>query len=527
MISLGDIKVSEMYLGSSPVAEAYLGDEKVYPEESPEPPTPTYRFEFVPESLNVPSSQGTVSCRIDLDGVDFNGWGAPISGAWYRTTSSSSTPSNVILYIECDENAGSTDRTATLKAMGRIRETSEPITATFTLTQAGKEQMSVQELIDNGYAEVKQDGTRKLPGSETSWNVIQIHQSCPIALENITDFDDYLTSATTFVWREELPDGWIPSDLVAKYDGVELVRPIMPEMFPCVDLSGVEELTLSFNGGGNQYTHSSIVSERYDEEHDYYSGVTFKTPKHLTVTVRDNYGSVAQTNFSMLDTTTGITINCQIFSCHDVVGMFEHDVNLESLVINGSFRWDAWRTCHLAFDQCHKLESIPYVIGWGRDSAYNTIYPKNDGARGSADCAGLFNASGLTSIGPVLNMSRISLSGCVTEETWWDDQQQQMVTSSITQNPLSYGGRDLYNCPELTDVRIINLSNNDWNFADHSTKTYIPKMDTASIEYLLNNVEDCTSDPHTVTFSTLHQGGISQSAIDNAKAKGWSVAWQS
>lgn len=138
MISLGDIKISEMYLGSSPVAEAYLGGEKVYSEESPEPPTPTYRFEFVPESLNVPSSKGTVSCRIDLDGVDFNSWGAPISGAWYTTTSSS-TPSNVILYIDCHENTGAADRTATLKAIGLIRETSEPITATFTLTQAGKE----------------------------------------------------------------------------------------------------------------------------------------------------------------------------------------------------------------------------------------------------------------------------------------------------------------------------------------------------------------------------------------------------
>ena len=384
--------------------------------------------------------------------------------------------------------------------------------------------MSVEEMIAAGYAEIKQDGTRKLPGTETNYQIIQIHTNCPVKLENITDFDTWLTSATTFVWREPLPNGWDPDDLAEKYSGTTLARPIMPEMFPCVDLSDVDELSLSFDGGGYQYTHSSIVSERFDEGHDYYSGVTFKTPKHLTVTIRGDYGSVMQANFSMLDTTTGITINCGILSCHDVTGMFEHDVELVNLEINGSFRWDAWRTCHLAFDQCHKLVSIPYVVGWGRDSDYNTIYPGNDGVRGTADCAGLFNASGLTFIGPRLNMRRISISGCITEEYYWNG--SAMVTSSITQSPLSYGGRNLYNCPNCTDVRIINLNNNDWNFADSSTRTYLPSMNVASIEYLLNNVMDCSSDPHTVTFKNTYQNQVSSSAISAAAAKGWTVAWQ-
>lgn len=372
--------------------------------------------------------------------------------------------------------------------------------------------MSVAELIDAGFAEIKQDKTRKLPGSEQNFTVVQIHSDCPVKLENITDFDTVLESSTTFVWREELPANWDPQDLADKYSGATLARPIMPEMFPCVDLEDVENLSLSFNGGGYQYTHSSIVSQRYNEGSDYYPDITFKTPKHLTVTIRDNYGTVAQTNFSMLNTTTGITINCGIFNCHDVTGMFEHDPELVTLNINGSFRWDGICTCHLMFDGDNKLTSIPYVTGWGRDSVYNTIHPWYDGTRGSANCGGIFNATGLTFIGPRLNMDAISISGCTID--------------GKGQSALGYGGRGAFNCPLCTDVRIINLNNNDWNFADNSTKTYLPSIDATSIEYILNNVYDCSATPHTVTFKNTYQNQVSASAISAAAAKGWTVAWQ-
>ena len=390
-------------------------------------------------------------------------------------------------------------------------------------------EMSVQELIDNGYAEIKKDGVRAASkGTEVNWNVIQIHPNCPVKLSNITNFDEILTSATTFVWREELPSGWKPSELAAKYNGAQLYRPISPEMFPCVDLSGVDELSLSFAGGSYQTIHSSIISQRYAGSGNYYPNITFKTPKHLTVNIRGTYSSVVQTNFSMLNTTTGITLNCSgDFVPHDVTGMFEHDVALEELVINGSFRWDAIRLCHLMFDGDNSLKSIPYVTGWGRESTYNTIYPHAESPyRGSASCGGLFNATGLESIGPVINMSRISVSGYTSTETYWSDTQGDMVTGPVNQAGITGDGKPMFNCPNLTDVRIINLSHNDWNFADGSTYTYVPKMDVTSIEYLLNHVEDCSSDPHTVTFSTLHQGEISSSAISAAAAKGWTVQTQ-
>ena len=84
----------------------------------------------------------------------------------------------------------------------------------------------------------------------------------------------------------------------------------------------------------------------------------------------------------------------------------------------------------------------------------------------------------------------------------------------------------MFECPELTDVLIRNLNNNDWNFANSSTFTYIPAMNVASIEYLLNNVEDVTSQGgHTVTFHSMHMNEVSQSAIAAAAAKGWNVGW--
>lgn len=396
-----------------------------------------------------------------------------------------------------------------------IRENTVPV---WYNQDPSNKKMTIEELIAEGYAEIKKDSVRAAnAGTERSWNVIQIHPNCPIKLSNITNFDDYLTSATTFVWREELPNGWKPSELAAKYNGVQLYRPISPEMFPCVDLSSVDELGLSFAGGSYQTIHSSIISQRYTGSGNYYPNITFKTPKHLTVTIRDTYGSVAQTNFSMLKTTTGITINCGIFSCHDVTGMFEGNPELVSLEINGSFRWDGWRTCHLVFDGCEKLKSIPYVTSWGRDdeanAVYNTIYPRNDGVRGSANCGGIFNhCYELEFIGPRINMNAISLSGCTAD--------------GRSQDALNYGGRGLFDCPKLTNVRIINLNNNDWNFANNRTFTYAPKMDAASINFLLNHVADCSSNPHTVTFSTLHQGEISASAISAAAAKGWTVAFQ-
>ena len=378
--------------------------------------------------------------------------------------------------------------------------------------------MTVSELFENGYAEITQDRSEiYTPGSETNYEVIQIHPNCPVRLENITDFDDYLTSATTFVWREDLPDKWSPEALAAKYDNVELSRPPMIELFSHIDLSGVDELTLSFAPTSWYVVQSSLISQRWiDSAHN---TATFKTPKHLTVKFRGNYSSVAQTMFSKLMTTTSVTMDVAegyFLDIHDTTGMFEGNTGLKTIEVNGLL-WSGLRTCHLMFDGCSSLTAVPYSSNWSREHNFNTIYPRRDEYRGTARCGGLFNAAALEYIGPVINMNAISLCGCTAD--------------GRSQDPLPYMGKGLFNCPKLTDVRIINLNNNDWNFAAAPdtpgyTYTYAPKMDVDSIEYLLNHVYDCSADPHTVTFSDLHENEVSSATIQAVNAKGWTVTWQ-
>ena len=374
--------------------------------------------------------------------------------------------------------------------------------------------MSVQELIDAGYAEIKQDCSEILPGAETGWSIVQIHTNCPVKLENITDFDTWITSATTFVWRESLPNSWDPIALATKYDNVQLARPLMVEMFSQVDMSGVRDLTLSFAGAQWYWPHSSVLSQRYRSVEQGGNTATFKTPQNVTIKIRGEYSSVAQCSFSMLKTTTALTIDCGgVFVPHDVSGLFEGNYKLVTLNLN-LFRWDCFSTCHMMFDKDHELTAVPYTNNWARDSVYNTIYPHNNGTRGSSNCGGIFNASGLTYIGPTINMNAVN------------NVQGGVNIDGNYQAPLPYGTSPMFDCPLLTDVRIINLNNNNWNFADKTTYTYIPAMNVASIEYLLNNVADCTSSPHTVTFKNTYQNQVSSAAINAAAAKGWTVAWQ-
>lgn len=441
MISLGDIKVSELYLGSSPIAEAYLGDEKVYPEESPEPPS----------------------------------------------------------------------------------------------------SMSVQELIDNGYATLQNDYAASSPihggtynpgyNSESNYDVIQIHSNCPIALENITDFDTCLESAVTFVWRESLPAGWNASDLAAKYTNAELARPPMEEMFVGVDMGDVSDITLSFEPAAWYVCDTSILTRRNTPGMG-----CLPSPENVTITIRNgsDYSSVFQTSLSQLTTTKHITFNAgQGWGCHDVVGMFEYDYQLTGLTFTGRIygwtsRWDGGELGMIAmFDNCRELIEVPLLNSdLPRDHEYNYLYPhrySGDWWRGSDSINNMFrNCTALTSIKPTLYF---------------------LATSSGSST-------NAFNCPNLTDVRIKGLNNSDYDFTD--SNYYIPRMDVASIEYLLNNVSDqqateqgllkywtdsgetevtteVTEYPvlndFTITFNDLHQSEISQSCIDSAAAKGWHVAF--
>jgi len=383
---------------------------------------------------------------------------------------------------------------------------------------------TVQDLISEGYAETI---------SGTDGTYIRILPTCPYPQENIVNLSDValnqeqIVSGTknTIIWDTSLPSGWTPSYLAAIYDGKTMN--FTPRANMLWAITGLDTFSIGFTPDGiykvNDYpwgnggNNNGVFAPRYNanNEADYARKGFRNSPKTLTVTIAGEYGSVAQTMFTHMEqTTTFNLIVTNPFLCHDVTGMFEGCYRLTTLNITGPFRFDYFRLCHNLFLSCGNLTSVPYVTAWGRNdetnAEYNTIYPRYTGTRGSADCHGMFDGcSSLAFIGPRINMNAISLSGCVID--------------GINQSALS---SDMFDCPQLTDVRIINLNNNSWNFADRTTYTYIPKMDVASIEFLLNHVADCTADPHTVTFSTLHQGEISATAITNANNKGWTVAYQ-
>ena len=379
----------------------------------------------------------------------------------------------------------------------------------------------VADLVDEGYANFVQSG-----GTYKGGNYVEILSSCPYDMGEIVDLEDVALNQkqlsgiqNTIVWNQVLPSGWNVEDIAAIYNGQSLNYTPRGEQFWAIT-SAVSSFTITYTGDTyvtsdypwGSYNSEGVFAPRWNQnkQAQYIANGWLSTPETVTVNFASTFSSVSQVMFTQMKGTRTLTINQQAgtFACHDVTGMFEGNTNMETLNINGNFNWSTWRTCHNVFDGCDALTGIPYCTSWSRTHANNELYPHNDGQRGSANCRHIFNTPALEYLGPVFNMGAISLCGCT-----YDGRSQGALSDT------------LFNCPVLEDVLIKNLNNNDWNFTDNSTFTYIPSMNVASIEYLLNNVEDVTADPHTVTLSTLHQGEISQSAIDNATSKGWTIAY--
>ena len=392
--------------------------------------------------------------------------------------------------------------------------------------------MSIEELVAEGYADFMQDWAASSPTHyESAYTVIQIHSNCPIKLENITDFDTYLESATTFVWREALPSGWDPNDLAAKYSSTQLARPPMEEMFNGVNMASCSAITLSFKPAGYHVCDTSILTHRHVTGSNYAT-----TPENVTITIRNgsDYSSVFQTSLSEFRTTKHITLNCgQGWGCHDVVGMFEYNPELTGLTFTGRWygytsRWNGGMMGMMnMFAGCSKLIEVPLLNSdLARDHEYNMFFPRfsNGWDRGTHCISGMFSGcTALTSIKPTFNML--------------------CTRSGASENA--------FNCPNLTDVRFKNINNSDYDFT--GDRYYIPRMDVASIQYLIDNLatqqysanfhalywtdsaktgttETDTGYPaennSTITFSDLHQSEISQSYIDAAAAKGWTIAFR-
>ena len=359
----------------------------------------------------------------------------------------------------------------------------------------------VQDLINEGYANA-------VTGNGGTY--VEILDTCPYQMEDILDLEDVALNrkqlvsgvSNTIAWNHQLPNGWTAQGVADIYDGKTLNFSPRGEMLWAIDDS-VSSLTITFSGGS--WTAADYPWGAYQSEGVFSHMAFASTPAIVNVTISSDFSSIAQVMFTMMATTSSLTLTCgDVFVCHDVTGMFESNA-MSSLTINGPFRWDAIRTCHNMFDGCNNLVSVPYVVSWGRDSQYNTVYPHFDGTRGSADCAHMFrNTHSLESIGPVIDMTAVSLSGCTV------DGNAQTALSDI-----------LFDCPVLTDVLIKGLGHNSWNFTDDSTGTYIPLMSAASIDYLLQNVQNVSG--CTLTLPDTNRSQVTSGYIELAQSRGWTV----
>lgn len=93
-----------------------------------------------------------------------------------------------------------------------------------------------------------------------------------------------------------------------------------------------------------------------------------------------------------------------------------------------------------------------------------------------------------------------------------------------------------FHSPKLERIRIKNITNVDWDFADGS-KCYLPKLDKASIDYLFNNARDLahlyqegnvhstfiTRNSSTIKCPESWRDKITQDMINSMKNKGWTV----
>lgn len=473
-------------------------------------------FMISPLSISAPASGGTYTIRIANNYPQE--WS--INGSSWMTISPSSGTGSGNINVTIQEN-GDTSRSGSIF----IKDGSTVLGVVPVSQEAGAPtQITVQQLIAEGYANTVAPG-----GNYKAGTYVQILPTCPYLPSQVTNLADValnqeqLTAGTrnTIVWNQTLPSGWTEQDIVNIYSGQSLNFTPRGEQFWDIK-SGTTNFEITYTGDSyvttdypwGSYTSQGIFAPRWNQQQQgiYIQNGWLQTPANVVVNFTSSFSSVSQVMFSQMKTTTALTINQQAgtFACHDVTGMFEGDSALVTLNITGAFNYGTWRTMHNTFDACNALTGIPYSTSWARGHANNTIYPHADGQRGSANAYHMFRGlNSLTYLGPTINMGAMSLSGCT-----YDGQNQAALTDTF------------FDCPELTDVRIINLNNNDWNFADSSTFTYVPKMSAASIEYLLNNAADVTSQGgHTVTFHSRHMGEVSQSALDAATAKGWNVAW--
>ena len=387
--------------------------------------------------------------------------------------------------------------------------------------------VTVQKLIDLGYAVEDENARYSADGATVC--AVQILNTCPYSISQISDFDDYISGTTEnhhqiFIWKDALPQNWDSTIIAAKYNNKTLPIPPKAGLFWGLNFQGITNLTLTFScgvdgrvvdypwgGAWSTLAGDGIFSQRNQATPP--QPQHLPTPENVTIILNGWYTSVFQQALNWMSTTKNITLLNNggwntAFAVHDCVGMFEDCRQLESITFggtNGGFNMggtNGYAINNMAYicNNCYKLTEFP--LGYpseNRDSAHNTITPNNkivDGQRlGAVVCLqyAFAECDSLTSIKPKLVFTYI---------------EQQVDT--------------LFNgCNNLVDMHIYDLSC-DWDFSKDC-----PKLNEDTITYILNNIHDYSSgSTHTVTFSNLYESDIDQSVIDAAENKGWIVNFE-
>lgn len=371
------------------------------------------------------------------------------------------------------------------------------------------ETVTVQELIDKGYA-------RTIEQNDSGY-AIEILDTCPYNIVEISDFDEILTNSkqvsdavggyNTFIWRN-LPEGWSVNDIADKYNNNTIMTKPLGGIFGVdgdgPDFSSIDDMKVTFGEGADYqliyaYPWGGFPNTR---GRNLFGGTGRNSPKKFTASFEKGVSSVAQRLFQYMMGTEELTIDVKpgaVISCHDFSGCFEGCNSLKKININGEWRWnmnstDRRASYYYMFKGCSKLVEIPLSnLSDDREYSCNMITPIHNGDRGTNFFTETFEGcDSLKSIKPTIDATEL------------------ITTDSVS-----------FYTPLLEDVHFKGLNNQSWSFV--SSKTYIPNMNVESIEYLLNNIGDCGDNNYTVKFSSLHRDEVSVDSINNAKSKGWNV----
>lgn len=384
----------------------------------------------------------------------------------------------------------------------------------------------VQTLIDEGYAvayPVQENESiyddLGIGGYSSKGIRIQILDTCPYSFSQIADLAEVALNNkqlytddngdpidNIIIWNDkteyqgygtsysELPAGFTDAEIIEMYNGKVMNFQPQAVLFANVDFDGVDDFELTFAKGGNWMAISQGIFRGSALVND-----PRKTPKNIKINIEENYSSVFQRMFQHCHTTERIEINAGTLNMQ-ASGMFEYDAALREIVFNCDFNWyggNLVKSTHNMFHGCANLEVVPLKASLepteaNRESQMLSVTAGNCYDQMFCQCRHL------TTIMPVLNFAKVTMD-----------------------NLLGDGGT-FTGCRSLSNIRIKNLANCDWDFVTVEGAA-LPAIDAESINYLLNNVSDVTEDGYTVRLPKLHEAEVDPAAIANAEANGWTV----